>query len=157
MRKTIFCTILSLLFSFATFASSNLTIEYLSGEEKTEAISAIGKLTFKGDNMQLLSKTDEVLAETSLSAVKKIVFSDQTTGAPSIRSYETIVVYPNPTDDKIFIKGAENEQFVRVFDLNGSLLISEKTSSLTEIDVKKLSKGEYLLQIGTEVVKFIKK
>lgn len=157
MRKTIFCTILSLLFSFATFADSNLTIEYLSGEEKTEAISAIGKLTFKGDNMQLLSKTDEVLAETPLSAVKKIVFSDQTTGAPSIRSYETIVVYPNPTDDKIFIKGAANEQFVRVFDLNGSLLISEKTSSLTEIDVKKLSKGEYLLQIGTEVVKFIKK
>ena len=86
-----------------------------------------------------------------------IVFSDQTTGAPSIRSYETIVVYPNPTDDKIFIKGAANEQFIRVFDLNGSLLISEKTSSLTEIDVENLSKGEYLLQIGTEVVKFIKK
>jgi len=157
MRKTFFCTILSLLFSFATFASGNLTIEYLSGEEKTEAISAIGKLTFKGDNMQLLSKTNEVLAETPLSAVKKIVFTDQTTGAPSIRNNETIVVYPNPTDDKIFIKGATDEQVVRVFDLSGAILKSEKTSSLTEIDVNDLSKGEYLSQIGTEVVKFIKK
>ena len=107
--------------------------------------------------MQLLSKTNEVLAETPLSAVKKIVFTDQTTGAPSIRNNETIVVYPNPTDDKIFIKGATDEQVVRVFDLSGAILKSEKTSSLTEIDVNDLPKGEYLLQIGTEVVKFIKK
>lgn len=158
MRKTFFVTLVSLaFFSFTTLAGSNLTIEYFDGQGKTEALSTLGKLVFQGDNMKLLSKTNEILAESPISEVKKIVFTEITTSVPSLRTEESIVVYPNPSDDKLFIKGVDPNEVVRIFDMKGVVLKSVTTSSRTEIDVRDIAKGQYILQIGTDILKFIKK
>jgi hypothetical protein len=41
-----------------------------------------------------------------------------------------------------------------VYDLQGRLLVQEEG---TQVDVNHLAEGTYLLQIGTQVVRFIKK
>jgi myo-inositol-hexaphosphate 3-phosphohydrolase len=63
-----------------------------------------------------------------------------------------VVVYPNPTQDILMIQGIE-EQALRVFDLQGRLL---KTENGTQMNVSNLAEGTYLLQVGTQVVRFIK-
>jgi hypothetical protein len=51
------------------------------------------------------------------------------------------------------IQGIE-AQALRVYDLQGRLLIQEEG---TQVNVNNLTNGTYLLQVGTQVVRFIKK
>jgi hypothetical protein len=67
-------------------------------------------------------------------------------------------VYPNPVDDSLNIVYKEEIEKIKVFDLHGRLVIegiSEKT-----IDVSKLSKGLYFMELisvyGKSVQKFMK-
>ena len=50
------------------------------------------------------------------------------------------------------MKGVES-QMLRVFDLQGRLL---KTENGVQVTVSDLASGTYLLQVGTQVVRFIK-
>ncbi len=76
----------------------------------------------------------------------------------SVASKNQVSVYPNPTSDFLDIQNVKDLQKVRVFDMTGKKVI--ETSS-TNIDVKGLSKGQYIVNIYSEneVIskKFIKK
>ena len=63
-----------------------------------------------------------------------------------------IVIYPNPAQEILLVKGVES-QMLRVFDLQGRLL---KTENGVQVTVSDLASGTYLLQVGTQVVRFIK-
>ena len=69
-----------------------------------------------------------------------------------------ISIYPNPTNDKLFIQGLLNTSKVSIYNVLGKLVLSQTISK--EIDVKQLSKGVYILKIIDEqketVRKFIK-
>jgi hypothetical protein len=62
-------------------------------------------------------------------------------------------VYPNPTADVVYIDNA-NGAAVKVYSQNGALLQSSKES---RIDLSGYPNGVYLLRIGAQTVKVIKK
>ena len=67
-------------------------------------------------------------------------------------------VYPNPTSDFVKIKGVENIQKIRIFDMNGKMVLENQSS---EADIRKLPVGQYILNVHTssEIIskKIIKK
>ena len=130
----------------------NLVFEHRSGVDLLKDVAAIGKWVYIGDSLQLLDKQGNVLATEFLSNIKKITFLEGGSSVESVQA-NSIVVYPNPTQDVLMIQGNES-QALRVYDLQGRLL---KTENGTEISVSNLADGTYLLQIGTQVVRFIKK
>lgn len=69
-----------------------------------------------------------------------------------------ISVYPNPASDFMQISNVGPVKTIRIFDMSGKLV--EQTAS-TNIDVQKLQKGQYILNVHTdnEIIsrKFIKK
>ena len=132
----------------------NLVVEHRSGAELLQDIALIGKWVYVGDDLQLLDKAGNVLATEPLANIKKITFaiSGAQTAVEDVQS-SNIVVYPNPTQDMLMIQGIE-AQPLRVYDLQGRMLLQQEG---TQIGVSQLSKGTYLLQIGTQVVRFIKK
>ena len=69
-----------------------------------------------------------------------------------------VSIYPNPASDFIKIQNVKDLQSVRIFDMSGKKVV--ETSS-ADIDVRKLSSGQYIINIytGSEVIskKFIKK
>ena len=69
-----------------------------------------------------------------------------------------ISLYPNPTNDKLFIQGLSSSSRVSIYNVLGKLVLSQTISK--EIDVKQLSKGIYIIKIIDEqketVRKFIK-
>ena len=109
---------------------------------------------YVGDDLQLLSHNGEVLALEPVMSIRKITFAEQSnpTAVENVTSQD-IVVYPNPTQDVLLINGIE-AQDLRVFDLQGRLL---KTENGTQVNVSNLAEDTYLLQVGTQVVRFIKK
>ena len=116
-------------------------------------IATIGKLVFVEENIQLLDKSGNILATEPIANVKKICFAPPANTDVNDTLVNTILVYPNPTQDVLMIQGTES-QMLRVYNLQGSLLQTEWGD---QIAVSHLPVGTYLLQIGTQVVRFIKR
>ena len=63
------------------------------------------------------------------------------------------MVYPNPAHDLLIVQGVE-AQPLRIFDLQGRIV---KEATTNEVNVSDLANGTYLLQVGTQAVRFIKR
>ena len=151
--KHTFILICVILCSLQTMAT-NLVLERRSDAEVLQDIAIIGQWIFVENTIQLLDKDGNILATEPIANVKQITFS--TAGISEDVNdmvVHTIIVYPNPTQDILIIQGAES-QMLRVYNLQGSLLQTEWGN---QIAVSHLPVGTYLLQIGTQVVRFIKK
>lgn len=134
--------------------ATDLVLQKSDGAQQLQDIAVIGKWIFVDDDLQLLGHDGTLLAQESIKNIRKILLI--TSGDPAaIENIETpnIVVYPNPAQDVLFVKGAES-QTLRVFDLQGCLL---KTTDSAQVTIYDLTAGTYLLQVGTQVVRFIKK
>lgn len=59
----------------------------------------------------------------------------------------TVVVYPNPTSDILYVKGITDVNRIRVFDLQGKLLIEVLGD---EVDIRELQAGVYLANFYTD-------
>ena len=133
--------------------ATSLVLLQTDGSQQLQDIAKIGKWVFTEENLQLIDKDGNVLATEPIAEVKKITFSisnsETTTENVAINS---IVVYPNPTQDILHITGV-TPQTLRVFDLQGRLLIIDNS---TQVNVSHLNTGTYLLQVGTQVIRFIK-
>ena len=133
--------------------AANLVLSRSSGTQLLQDIAAIGKVVFVGDYLQLLAHDGTVLAQEPIAEVQQITFADgsESTSVEGATA-SGIILYPNPTQDRLVVQGAEG-QTLRVYDLQGRLL---KQAEGTEVKVEDLANGTYLLQIGTQVVRFIK-
>ena len=152
MKKWLFLCLAAVAISVQTTAT-NLVLSRSSGTQLLQDIAAIGKVVFVGDDLQLLAHDGTVLAQEPIAEVQQITFADDS--EPTSVEGATasgIILYPNPTQDRLVVLGAEG-QTLRVYDLQGRLL---KQTESTEVQVEDLANGTYLLQIGTQVVRFIK-
>ena len=133
--------------------ATSLVLLQTDGSQQLQDIAKIGKWVFTEENLQLIDKDGNVLAIEPIAEVKKIIFSisnsETTTENIAINS---IIIYPNPTQDILHITGI-TPQTLRVFDLQGRLLI---IGNSTQVNVSNLNTGTYLLQVGTQVIRFIK-
>jgi hypothetical protein len=81
----------------------------------------------------------------------------------AVYSGNNFIVYPNPVvGNRLFIKGKQIEkiQDAVIFDVSGKMMMklnSPFKNNNNSIDIQKLKSGVYILQLGNESVKFIKK
>ena len=140
-----------LLCAIHLMATQLIVIPY-TGNEMQEDISLIGKWVFVGEELQLLDKSGNLLASEDVANIRKITFATRIHDAVEDVKTNQLLVYPNPTQDILFISGIESQQ-LRVYDVQGKLVHQEQG---TEVHVSHLSNGVYILQIGTQVMRFIK-
>ena len=137
-------------------AATDLVLVKSDGAQQSENIAAIGKWVFtdNGTTLQLLDKQGNVLATELLDNVRKIRFAEPSTPSAIESALQAgqIVVYPNPAHDLLIVQGAET-QTLRVFDMQGRIVVTAETN---EVNVSGLESGTYLLQVGTQAVRFIK-
>lgn len=155
MKRTILLLPLLLLAVMAR-SEAGLSVRNLTGSDKQFAVALIGQIKFADKVMYLYDKSQAELGHTAVADIDKIVFGEY---APSaVEDIESrVAVYPNPTHDALVVKGIATGQTVRVYDLQGRMLSATQTQAeSTQINVSALQKGTYLLQIGAEIVKFMK-
>ena len=133
--------------------ATNLVLQKTDGTQQLQDIAVIGKWIFVEDDLQLLGHDGTILAQEPIKNVRKItLINSEDLSATENIAIPNIVVYPNPTQDVLLVKGVEL-QTLRVFDLQGRLL---NTTDDAQVTVSDLASGTYLLQVGTQVVRFIK-
>ncbi len=163
MSKKIFFVALVLMTSFAIqtqaaeAAKDHLIITNFDKTERANALSSLGKLVFSTDSLFLISNQGVTLANEAIKNVRKISFGPGSATNTETISSNSLYVYPNPTQDVIIVNGAKDGETVRIFDMKGGMLKQAKISGETKIDVASLATGNYVLQIGTQILKFIKK
>ena len=76
-----------------------------------------------------------------------------TVSAPSSSSdawVENILLYPNPTSDKLYITNITEPLRFSLYDMSGKLMFSKFINYQIEIDLSHLPKGVYLSQLEDE-------
>ena len=134
--------------------ANNFVLVETNNKQRLHDIATIGKWIYTDNNLQLLDIEGNILATEPLSEIKKITIT--TSGLVTTTNNATtksIVIYPNPTQEILIISGIES-QILRIYDLQGRLL---KEGNGTQINVSNLANGTYLLQVDTQVVRFMKK
>ena len=116
-------------------------------EEGTVTAVAIGKATV----------TATVKGFATITAASAITVSDTGTGVESVESDSCASFWPNPCDDRLFVKAvAEGE--VRILDLNGNtVMAAEVAEGVSCIDMTSVASGIYLIRIDGTTWKLIKK
>ncbi|HNW99478.1 MAG TPA: T9SS type A sorting domain-containing protein [Bacteroidales bacterium] len=85
-----------------------------------------------------------------------------TTGIDEIKN-NSVSIYPNPASDEINISFFSNgNTFVKIFDITGNVILSEQIKpasgvTIKTMDVKKLSKGIYFIELSSSNFKVYKK
>ena len=158
MRKTILlrCCLFMALLCATTVRADKLVVEHrYFGADRMEDIAAIGKWVFVDDRIQLIDHEGYLLGEEYMENIIKITFSN-TQPIPTATDDaqpNTVIVYPNPTHEVLCVQGIPDDATLRVYSTTGQLLT---TAQGTQINVSQLPQGTYLLQIGTQVMRFIK-
>jgi hypothetical protein len=94
--------------------------------------------------------------------IPTIVGTDQSTHESS---KQKLVIYPNPSENLIYINShllnQSQSAFIQVYDAFGKLLISKKYAVGIPIDISELAVGAYMLRLESEqgviTQKFVKK
>lgn len=84
--------------------------------------------------------------DTSASILSQKIYTPYTLGINSNPDDQKSWIYPNPAKDFLHLKNSENITSVEIFDVNSRLI--KKYSPASEIDVKSLNSGVYLLRIS---------
>jgi len=130
--------------------ATSIRVEPLVGADKEMAISSIGRILFEGDNLIFVDKQQHVLYAIAIADVGAMVFTDGQMALPETPAY---AIYPNPAHSFLVIEGIDEHTPVRLFDLQGNVVLSGMGSPL---DISSLAVGNYLLQVNLQIVKIIK-
>lgn len=159
MKKIYLLLSFVLAFFAISKAENSLFVDYLFDEDAEIALNVIGRIEIKDEIFRLISTDGVELASCDLYEVKKISFIE---GSPTTNiddfSSNSIIVFPNPAQDVLFINGLNSCDVVRLFDLNGNLIsiTNADSNGHLQMQVSELPIGVYLLQVGIEIMKFIK-
>ncbi len=74
------------------------------------------------------------------------------------QSKTTFKIFPNPSNDQLFVEGVSNEEpvEVKIYSIHGELLKIELLNKNNSIDIKLLDQGIYFIKIDNSIQRFIK-
>jgi hypothetical protein len=112
----------------STAGQQQNNVSWSIGEMITDGGSVSGKKIYQGFN------SPDIIAYTGLADV----------------SMSSIVAYPNPVIDKLFLKKTESGSFsFTLTDLVGRVLLTKTVDTDQEIDLSHFDAGQYILKVYT--------
>lgn len=159
MKKLFTLLVIICFSSMLLWAKEYIIIEYFSAEQQELELKQISTIEFTSKYIYFLDRSGEEIASKKIENVRKISFVEGET-ATAVDDVDDIsmIVYPNPTMDALFVQGLNKGDVVRIYTLDGTLVKTQTVEDeLLQISVEDIAAGSYLLQSNTNVVKFIKK
>ena len=167
MKKKLLLIICALCVSLGLKAQEQEVISVYQNETEAPiqiAISNITKITFENKGMNVTVNNSNEPHFFELSGIDKITFGLGIVGLESITydSNEKLDIYPNPTENNLFIETEHKIEEIVIYDVYGRKC--QQTNGATSqhvLDVTDLNAGIYFVKVVTdnnEIVKrFVKK
>ena len=136
----------------------NMTLNENSGSSSSYSIADINKITFQSGDVVVETQTST--ENFSIGGVRNLVFGQIITETKDLtQAVQELSAYPNPCGDVLNISQNTTDSRYFIYDLNGSLIQSDKASS--RINVSRLTPGIYFFTLvneaSTQTLKIIKK
>ena len=136
----------------------NMTLNENSGSSSSYSIADINKITFQSGDVVV--ETHSSTENFSIDGVRNLVFGQIITETEDIeQAVQELSAYPNPCGDVLNISQNTTDARYFIYDLNGSLIQSDKAFSA--INVSNLTPGIYFFTLvdktNTQTLKIIKK
>jgi hypothetical protein len=90
-----------------------------------------------------------------LNSIQEMMSTNCSTTGLGEESSPIVTVYPNPANDRVFIKGINNATPYEFYSLTGEVVKTGTLQANGVIDVNQFSSGVYLLKIGEQTEKVI--
>ncbi len=107
-----------------------------------------GTITSSGQNLTLRFKSDGATVTFGFKAVKSCTPQTIVTGISSNEDENEVIIYPNPTDGKIFLN-TEKISSLQLFDVQGKLILSKKIiledKGILDLKTLNIKKGLYFI------------
>jgi len=151
--------IILILFSISLSSiGQDMTLNENSGSSSSYSIADIKKITFQSGDVVI--QTQSFTDNFSIGGVRNLVFGQIITETKDIeQAVQELSAYPNPCGDVLNISQNTTDTRYFIYDLNGSLIQSDKASST--INVSRLKPGIYFFTLvnetSTQTLKIIKK
>lgn len=147
---------LLLLGSVFVKAQTTVTVNYFDESNQVFSVEESGKLFFNDDNL-MINTNGTNTTSIPVELIKRITFSEETMETTELTT-ENLVLYPNPATNFIRIQSNSGELIdVKIYSMQGQLLLSGKYFSSENIDVSSLEKGIYVVKADKSNLKMIKK
>lgn len=158
MKRFLLFPLLFLAILTAQAEATHLSVEHLDSTEATSALAQIGKIVLSYDDMCLYDKEGNKLGCTPYAQIDKIVFYKEGATGLDNTADSHIQVVLNPAEESLSIRGIEGEQTIRIYSMQGHLILSAgSVNGEANLSVGGMPNGTYLLQVGAQMMKFVKK
>ncbi|MEM9051070.1 MAG: DUF4465 domain-containing protein [Bacteroidota bacterium] len=130
-------------FYLADFTSSDNSQDYIIDEWTFVDLSSLGS----ADSL-VFALTSSDVGEFGMNTPAYFCIDNFSTDGPlSSNDIEEPLfdLFPNPSSDWVQVNGAEIPELIRVFDMNGRLIL--ETNNTNRLDVQRLEVGSYILQV----------
>lgn len=139
-------------------AEAGITIVSSTAAEQSHLLATIGRLEVSKHSISLISKEGECLATEPLDTALKIEFNTYSSTQSITDDAQQPTVWFSEQSDKLYVQGFDSSCVVRIFTLNGVLLMQQLLSQgCGEVDCSAIPAGYYILQAGTRVIKIYKR
>ncbi|MGE4433152.1 MAG: T9SS type A sorting domain-containing protein [Bacteroidales bacterium] len=157
MRTRVFVSLVFVFLTAFSFAQNALQYRLWDGSEDSLALETLRCICFDSGQM-LCYNVDGSVERMDLGSIRKLFFQS-VSSIPQNAEASTVRLLMNPVEDQLFLSNVPNEiGQVSVHRIDGRLC---RTYSLTPgynvLTVSDWSKGFYLLKVGVQTIKMIKK
>ncbi|MBU8893785.1 MAG: choice-of-anchor D domain-containing protein [Bacteroidales bacterium] len=135
-----------------TVSTTTVTVAASGSEDVTVTFNPTATTTYSGD----ISVTSDAISGTSTIAASGTGIDATGIDNPLITKRS---VYPNPAVDKIYLKGFQNNNTIKIYNAIGALVLEKNLEdNLLEIDISEFRSGIYFIKSSNikETIKFIK-
>jgi len=117
-----------------------------------------GSLTFNAaKNTTVVPRIATVtISATGVPSQTITVTQQGTTTGIDVDSAETLRLYPNPATDQFRIEGVNAGSALKLFDINGKLLISVESYDGSSVPISNLQCGIYFVKVKGKIFRFVK-
>lgn len=138
-------------------AQTILSIVPYEGNDVSLELSSIGQVTFMTDSMTIQLCLDSATSSFfSLANIRKLFFFT----IPEVENVDLVnlKLYPNPAHDYFTITGIDDRKSpLVIYSMSGVEMLRKKYSKEEYVDVSKFESGIYIIKVGDNVGRLIKK
>jgi hypothetical protein len=138
----------------------NLIYEIVSDPVKgsiSEGVYTFDSEVSSGEEDEVTYRVGEVVSDdlTIWGNEAVMTFTQSVSTAINELTTESISVYPNPATSTLNIEGSTGIAYV--YNLAGTMVLTQDLSQSTSMDISDLTNGVYLLKVDGEIIKVVKK
>ncbi|MDE6652827.1 MAG: T9SS type A sorting domain-containing protein [Muribaculaceae bacterium] len=128
------------------------------GARQEIALSNLDRVAFGASEVTLQPRDSQEPLRYAYSSVDRIMFNESTSALSALAADGRVVVWPTVTSSSVNIAGAPENTMVNVYGADGATVASATAADGTlSIDLSGVPQGLYVVAVGSQSVKILKK